>query len=94
MHVFVDWGGLALMAVTGLVLLLADPWGKDYLKQGYFHVKLTAILALVACDVVFSRKLFRLRPEERQGRAFFSAVHGVAGLALMAALFAIFVVRG
>lgn len=94
MHVLVDWGGLALMLVSGLVLLLADPWGKDYLRQPYFHVKLTAVVALVLCDAVFSRKLFRLQPGHAQRRAFFSAVHGVAGLALLAALFAIVVMRG
>ena len=94
MHVFVDWGGLALLLVTGLVLLIADPWDKSYLKQGYFHMKLTAVLALVLCDAVFSRKLFRLKASDRQGRAFFSALHGIAGLAIMGALLAIFVVRG
>ncbi|MHC4225321.1 MAG: hypothetical protein ACYSUN_15130, partial [Planctomycetota bacterium] len=40
MHKFVDWGGLALMLIAGLWLLLADPMGKLYLKQGYFHMKL------------------------------------------------------
>lgn len=94
MHVLVDWGGLFLMLAAGLVLLLRDPWGKEYLRQGYFHVKLTAAVVLIVCDVLFSRKLFRLKPADRPSRAFFSALHGVAGLALMGALLAIFVLRG
>jgi len=95
MHKFANWGGLGLMLVAGLILLVWDPAGKHYLKQGYFHVKLLAILVLFACDVVFTRKLFRLKGEGPQPTAtFFRVMHGIVGLALLLALAALFVIRG
>jgi uncharacterized membrane protein len=96
MHVFVDWGGLFLMLAAGLWLLVADPLGKAYLKQGYFHLKLTCMVVLIVCDVLLSRRLFRLRAdrEPQPGAAFFKIMHGLAGLALLGALAAVFVVRG
>lgn len=94
MHKFANWGGLGLMVVTGLVLLVWDPAGKGYMKQGYFHMKLTGILALVVCDVIFARKLFRLEGEGPQpGAAFFRIMHGIVGLALLLTLAALFLVR-
>ena len=95
MHMFADWGGLLIMVVCGLILLIADPWGKDYLRQGYFHMKLTFIVGILVCDVVFSRLLFRLRPEGAQPKkAIFAALHGIAGLLVMGALISIYIVRG
>ncbi|MHC4550891.1 MAG: CopD family protein [Planctomycetota bacterium] len=95
MHVLVDWAGLVLMVGTGLWLLLADPLHKAYFKQGYFHLKLTCIVVLIVCDVLLTAKLFRLRGEGPQpGPNFFRILHGVAGLALLGALAAVFVVRG
>ncbi len=95
MHKFANWGGLGLMVVTGLVLLVWDPAGKHYMKQGYFHMKLTCILVLFACDFVFSRKLFKLEGEGPQPPAtFFRVMHGVVGLALLGTLAALFLIRG
>lgn len=94
MHKFANWGGLGLMLVGGLVLLVWDPAGKGYMKQGYFHVKLTAIVVLAVCDILFTRKLFRLEGEGPQpGAAFFRVMHGVVGLTLLGALAALFLVR-
>jgi len=94
MHKFVDWGGLGLMLGSGVWLLVTDPLAKAYMKQGYFHMKLTFVLVLVVCDVVLSAKLFRLDPRSAQPRAVsFKVLHGIAGLALMGALLAIFIVR-
>jgi putative membrane protein len=95
MHVFVDWGGLFLMLVAGIWLLVVDPMGKAYMKQGYFHLKLTCMIALVIGDILLSRKLFRLQGDGPQpGAKFFKIMHGVAGLALLGALAAVFIVRG
>jgi uncharacterized membrane protein len=94
MHKFADWIGLGLMLVTGLILLVWDPAGKSYMKQGYFHMKLTAVLVLLVCDALFTRKLFALRGEGTQpGATFFRIMHGVVGLALLLALAALFLVR-
>jgi uncharacterized membrane protein len=95
MHKFVDWGGLALMLIAGLWLMVADPMGKQYMKQGYFHMKLTFMVILIVADVFLSRRLFALKAEGPQPSAvFFKVMHGVAGLMLMGALLAVFVVRG
>ena len=96
MHLFADWIGLAIMLICGLLLLIADPWSKDYMKQGYFHMKLTFFLGILICDVIFSRLLFfRMRPDGPQPKkAIFAALHGTAGLMLIGALVAVFVIRG
>lgn len=97
MHKFVDWGGLALMLVAGLWLLIADPAGKSYMRHetGYFHIKLTGVVVLLVADAVLSVRLFRLRGDGPQpGAAWFKVMHGIAGLALILILVAVFVVRG
>ncbi len=97
MHKFVNWGGLALMVICGLILLIVDPWDKNYMRHpsGYFHMKLAFIVGLLICDVFFSRILFlRLRAEgEQPKRAVFSALHGIAALMVIGVLISIFVVR-
>ena len=95
MHKFVDWGGLGLMLASGIWLVVADPLGKEYLKQGYFHMKLTCVLLLVLSDILLTRKLFRMQGEGEQPSAnYFRVMHGLAGLALLGALAAVFIVRG
>ena len=95
MHVFVDWGGLFLMLAGGVWLLVADPMGKLYMKQGYFHLKLTCVIVLIVGDIFLSRKLFGLQADGPQPKAtFFRIMHGIAGLALLGALAAVFIVRG
>jgi len=95
MHKFVDWGGLAIMLVTGAFLVMMDPLGKSYFKQGYFHMKLTFVLAVVICDVVLTKRLFALTGDETEANATpFRILHGVAALALVGALIAVFIVRG
>lgn len=94
MHLFVDWGGLLLMLVTGLGMLLDDPMGKQYMTKGYFHMKLTFIVALLVLDAITSRKLFALRAEgEQPGATFFKVMHGAVGLCILGALAAVFIVR-
>jgi putative membrane protein len=94
MHKFANWAGLALMLVGGFALLFWDPAGKGYMKQGYFHMKLTAVVVLAVCDVIFTRKIFALRGEGPQPKAaFFRIMHGIVGLALLLALAALFLVR-
>lgn len=94
MHKFANWAGLGLMLVSGIVLVVWDPAGKSYLKQGYFHMKLLAVVILAACDIAFTKKLMRLKGEGVQpGAAFFRAMHGVVGLALLIVLAALFLVR-
>lgn len=95
MHMFVDWPGLGILLGTGLFMLVRDFKGVRYMEQGYFHMKLTAVLALVACDVVVTRALLRMRAEGPLPKpALFRIVHGIAGLALLGALAAVTIVKG
>ena len=95
MHKFVDWGGLGILVVTGLIMFVAGNADKAYFKQGYFHVKLTAILVIVITDVFVSRKLFRLEAEGPQPAATaFRIMHGIVGLGILLALAAVTIVRG
>jgi len=93
MHMFANWGGLAVMLITALILLVSDPWAKSYMKQGYFHMKLTFVILLLVCDIVFTKKLFSLQAAGPQPKkALFMALHGVAGLLLVGTLVSVFVV--
>ena len=95
MHKFVNWGGLAIMLICGVILLVVDQHGANFMKQAYFHMKLTFVLGLLICDFFFSRILFGLKAEgEQPGRAVFSALHGIAALMVVGVLISIFVVRG
>ncbi len=95
MHKFVDWGGLLMMLIGGFVILIDDPAGKDYMKQGYFHMKLTFILVLLVCDFLTTKKLFALKAEGPQPSAtFFRIMHGIVGLSILGTLAAVYIVRG
>ena len=74
MHMFADWGGLVVAMVFGFILLMQAP---SYMKQGWFHMKLTCVLLFLAVDVWFSIVLFkRLKAEGPQPkRALFSAMN-------------------
>ena len=95
MHKFVDWGGLGLMIASGIWIAVADPMGKEYFKQGYFHMKLLFVAILVVGDILLTRKLFSMQGEGAQpGASYFRVMHGIAGLALLGALAAVFIIRG
>ena len=95
MHMMVEWPGLAMIVVTGLWMFLLGNEHKLYMKQGYFHLKMTCILVLLVVDFFVSKKLFALDPNGPQPKAaLFAALHGIAGLALIGILLAVTVIRG
>ncbi len=95
MHKFVDWPGLGIIVITGLAMFLAGNEHKSYFKQGYFHMKLNGILAIVIADVFLSRKLFRLQGEGPQPSATpFRIMHGVVGLGVLMTLAAVTILKG
>jgi putative membrane protein len=89
MHMFADWGGLAVAIIFGFILLMQSP---NYMKQGWFHAKLLFVLLMLVVDVVFSIILFKkLKAEGPQPkRAVFSAIHGIAALILVGMLISLF----
>ncbi len=95
MYLFVGLPGVFLLVGSGLAMLLTDPAGKEYMKQGYFHVKLTGVLLVLVADFILMRKLFAIDPEGTQPKAaIFKALHGMTGLGLIAVLVAIYFIRG
>ena len=87
MHKFVDWPGLGMAVLTGLYMLMVGNKHQGYMKAGYFHIKLTCVIALIVCDVIVTRKLFALKGDGEQPSATaFRVIHGVAGLALIGIL--------
>jgi len=86
-----------LLFGSGIYLLVADPAGKGYMKQGYFHMKLTLVLILMIVD-----HLLVLRPLKdlakggtAEGKAgLFAAGHAAVALLVSAILMALFVLRG
>ena len=95
MYLFVGLPGVFLLVGSGLAMLLTDPAGNEYMKQGYFHVKLTGVLLVLVADFVLMRKLFAIDPAGAQPKAaIFKALHGITGLGLIAVLVAIYFIRG
>ena len=94
MHKFVDWGGLGMMLLAGLYILMKDPAGTEYMREGYFHMKLTFVIGILVCDFLTTRKLFALKGEGPQpGPGFFRIMHGTVGLCLIGIFAAIYIVR-
>ncbi len=94
MYLFVGLPGVFLLVGSGLIMLLTDPAGRQYMKQGYFHVKLLGIVFVLAADFVLMRKLFAIDPAGVQPKAaIFKALHGIVGLGLIAVLVAIYFIR-
>jgi len=91
MHKFVDWPGLGMAVLTGLYMLMVGNKHMGYMREGYFHIKLTFVLVLVVCDVIVTKKLFALNGEGKQPSATpFRIIHGVSGLALIGILAAMY----
>ncbi len=94
MHKFVDWGGLGMMLLAGLYVLMVDPADKTYMRQGYFHMKMTFIVGILVCDFLTTKKLFSLKAEgEQPGPGFFRIMHGAVGLCIIGIFAAIYMVR-
>ncbi len=88
--------GVVLLA-SGIYMLIDDPAGKSYMKQGWFHVKLTLVLLILMAD-----HLLVLRPLKGIARGtddpagqvpLLRAAFPMLALLALGILLAIFVVR-
>lgn len=86
----------ALMLATGVYLLVSDPGGEGYMKQGAFHMKITLVLVLMIVEhVMVLRPLKGLSRgvEPQQGLAMYRAAFPLVLLLVFAILLALFVLR-
>lgn len=84
--------GLLLSTITGLFQLSAGGMAQ-YMKQGWMHMKLTFVLALYVVTAALAVKVFALEQGRAVKRSVLMALHGLAGLCLLAILAATYVVR-
>ena len=83
-RVFLGWvlPGLGLVSISGLYQIFTR--GFDfYLKQGWFHAKLTLILVLLAVTYFTWREI--AKPSGKTAKVM--AFHGIVGLVLIAITF-------
>ena len=88
--------GVALVG-TGVYLLAADPAGQEYMKHGWFHVKLTLVLLIVMVDHILVlrplRGLARGTLDPGPQVLLLRAAFPMLALLALGVLLAIFVVR-
>lgn len=78
-------GGAAVVIATGVLLILNAP---DLLRQGWLHVKLLLVLALLVLDVRLYRRMQALHTDPSGvSRAEFIRLHGLIGLGLIGVVF-------
>ncbi|MHC4831017.1 MAG: CopD family protein, partial [Planctomycetota bacterium] len=77
--------GLVITIGMGLVLLLHGGGAKFYMKQGWFHMKLTVVLIALIVEVML---FFKIRAFAKQPGTKLAPLlmHIVAGLCLIAAV--------
>jgi putative membrane protein len=86
---FVTLPGLFLTIVAGLMMLTSNT--GFYMKQPWFHAKLTFVLILLIMTGTFHRKLSELATKhEKQSPVPFKIIHGLTGLMLILILVMIY----
>ena len=71
-------GGLAIALVTGILQILFLGVGY-YMRQGWFHMKLTAVLALLGVTGFAALQMMRLGRGDPIKRSAAAIIHGGAG---------------
>jgi len=89
--------GLLLLLATGLYVALTDPEGKQFLTQGYFHIKLLAAFLILAVDhMLIMRPLKALTREDMNTEGqegLYKAGFWMATLLILVVLIALFIVK-
>ena len=83
-YLFIDLPSMLLTIASGVLLVIF--FKPDAFKQGYFHLKMTAVVILIICDVTLGFKILR-----RKKGSFL--LHGIAALCLLLILFAIYILK-
>jgi uncharacterized membrane protein len=81
---FFGWvmGGLALATVTGVYQVLSVGMGV-YMKQGWFHTKLTLIIVLFVISILTLGQVKQVAQGAAIAKGKIMAFHGVAGLCMV-----------
>lgn len=90
-YLFVELPSLILAVVLGLILLIPLKFGPS---AGWFHMKMTFAVALVICDIICGRFVFKADAGLIPQKAIkYKILHGVTALMLIGALSSIYLVR-
>jgi uncharacterized membrane protein len=97
MYYGVAFPGLLLALGTGVYTIIMDPAGKQFLHQGYFHIKLLAVLLVVAVDhMLVMRPLKALTREDTNTEGqegLYKAGYWMVTLLILVILLALYVVK-
>lgn len=80
------FSGLALTLITG-VYQLANRGVGFYMKQGWFHTKLTLVIVLLIVTAVLGASIAQLKRGETFSKGRGMALHGIAALCLVVIVF-------
>ncbi len=91
MYLLVDLPTMFLAVVSGILVFIAK--GVDF-SQGWLHMKLTFVAAMITCDVFTGRSILRgLKEEKTKGSIRYKVLHGCAALSLLALLVSVYIVK-
>jgi uncharacterized membrane protein len=81
---FFGWvmGGLALATATGLYQVLSVGLSV-YMKQGWFHGKLTLIIALMVVSILTLIQVKQVAGGQSVAKSKIMAFHGIAGICML-----------
>ena len=90
-YFFIDLPCMCLGLTFGIILFIMK--GASF-KGGWFHMKLTFVAVLIACDLLTLRSLYSLALRPLQGKGIrYKILHGLSALSLVAILFSIYVIK-
>ena len=86
-------GGCLITLASGLYQFLGAQGPAHYLKQGWFHTKLTFVIVLLFITVLveLQTRLIASGGQPKKGKVM--ALHGVAGLCFLAIVFVTLIAR-
>ncbi len=89
-YLFVDFPSMVLAIFLGIAVLVLK---EVDLKAGWFHMKMTFTLLLVACDIYTGRHIFLLAKSAVKNSFKYKILHAVTVLCLIAILISIYIFK-
>ncbi|MCB0354336.1 MAG: CopD family protein [Bdellovibrionales bacterium] len=86
-------GGFGIALASGLYQLLSRGM-STYMKQGWFHGKLTFLFVLIGITVALVFEMRKVERREPISRKKMAAFHGIVSLSIVAILCCVYLLRG